>query len=323
RVLRSQTAEANSVSKPSAGAIANRSRRRRRGADPWTPKRKPAKGPRPPPKKPTHFTCRICIEELPVSDFVAYTTARNHARSEVPQGCVAHLTKAPRSKQDPVCKSCIGRNLMARYETLGWGPMQDGCLVKDCTTWWHMTTIIKFFPPGELWEQYNDDLFQSFLRINHLHECIDPKCSKQGLPDPHTPGYPQVECAGCKLRQCVRCRIPWHKGVTCAEYAASKVNEKMTQQDQAVLKLVQKADARRCPNCQFVIEKDGGCDSMFCEKCHKYFNWATAASAVPGAKSALPPAASEMEFNNGYGYGDPTVVCEMDALEAKANATTA
>jgi hypothetical protein len=56
--------------------------------------------------------------------------------------------------------------------------------------------------------------------------------------------------------------VPWHKDITCAEYAAKDVDEKMSDPEKDTLKLMQSRDGKRCPNCQLVIEKDGGCDSM-------------------------------------------------------------
>jgi hypothetical protein len=54
----------------------------------------------------------------------------------------------------------------------------------------------------------------------------------------------------------------------------------MTDMEKETLELMQTKDGKRCPNCYLVIEKDGGCDSMFCTGCHKYFNWATAGKTL-------------------------------------------
>jgi hypothetical protein len=34
-----------------------------------------------------------------------------------------------------------------------------------------------------------------------------------------------------------------------------------------------KLGARRCPSCQYIIVKDGGCPHIFCEQCHHEFDW--------------------------------------------------
>lgn len=88
----------------------------------------------------------------------------------------------------------------------------------------------------------------------------------------------------------------------------------MTDQEKDTLKIMQDKDGKRCPNCFMVIEKDGGCDSMFCLGCKTYFNWATAASAVPGAHKAV-----QVNLNQPYWahQGHVPLVCEMDAIEAR------
>jgi hypothetical protein len=163
-------------------------------------------------------------------------------------------------------------------------------------------------------------------------------CGAVGLPDTATPGYPQVECNSCAVRFCAQCLIPWHKDLTCAEHASKHVDEQMSDPEKDTLVLMQGKDGKRCPNCFLVIEKDGGCDSMFCIGCHKYFNWATAgklpltwccghrveelilwtASAVPGAKKAQP-----ILHNDPFWMPNGDVVCEMDALQKKAPAPVA
>lgn len=38
---------------------------------------------------------------------------------------------------------------------------------------------------------------------------------------------------------------------------------------------------RRCPVCRIYIEKDGGCDSMFCAHCHATFDWVSGSVSAP------------------------------------------
>jgi hypothetical protein len=80
----------------------------------------------------------------------------------------------------------------------------------------------------------------------------------------------------------------------------------MTTPEKETLQLMQARDGRRCPNCFLVIEKDGGCNAMYCEGCKTYFDWATAASAVPGSRMV-----------DEHGVGGEAVVCEMEALAVK------
>lgn len=122
-----------------------------------------------------------------------------------------------------------------------------------------------------------------------------------------------MSCPHCLLRQCAKCLIPWHTDLTCAEHAARHLDSIMTTPEKETLALMQKVDGKRCPNCFIVIEKDGGCDSMYCAGCRKYFNWQEAGSAAPGEKKRL----GDGSVGTGQGgSGAKQVVCEVDALIA-------
>ncbi|KAH7389827.1 hypothetical protein BKA66DRAFT_558471 [Pyrenochaeta sp. MPI-SDFR-AT-0127] len=269
---------------------------RRRRADPWTPKRKvkPNPNPRPRAPPPTHFTCRICIEEQTTDQFVKWVPAKRGRWTtplDIPYNCIAHLGRNPRNKKiDPVCKTCIGNAMSARLDTLGARKVGTGCLEPGCLELWNHDFVVRYMPRGEPLEKFNMEMFNVWLEDANPKPltCLSPTCTAIGLPDPAAPGFPQVTCHECSFRACAQCLIPWHKDLTCAEYSARHINDQISDPEKDTLKLMQTKDGKRCPNCHLVIEKDGGCDSMFCSGCHKYFNWAQAASAIPGAKKAEP-----------------------------------
>jgi hypothetical protein len=107
--------------------------RRRAGADPWLvrKKKKPAGPAKPRAPPPTHFTCRICVEEIPVENFIAWITKKpwyTIQNSEIPVECIAHLCRSPRRKNDPVCRDCISNSMAARMDQLGARMVTSGCL---------------------------------------------------------------------------------------------------------------------------------------------------------------------------------------------------
>jgi hypothetical protein len=276
RVLRSKTTAAQArptkVTKPKPKG---------RRLDPWAPKRKvnPNPKPRPPPR--THFTCRICIEEHTADQFPMWFSSIRRLRRplDVPMNCVAHLARNPsRRKIDPVCKGCIGNTMAARLDTLGARQVGVGCLEPGCETPWSWEFIMRYMPGGAPMEKFNLGMFEVWKQESapNMVTCISPGCGAVGLPDMSAPGYPQIACGSCAVRFCAECLVPWHIDLTCTERAAQHVDEKMTGSEKETLQLMQAKDAKRCPNCQLVIEKDGGCNSMHCIGCQKYFNWATA-----------------------------------------------
>ena len=269
-VLRSNTKLAieattsSQVAKPTHHLAA----RRKRGpnADPWTKKRKPNPNPKPR-KVHTHFTCRICIEEKTTDEFVQWLPMkrRRWGNTDVPPNCIAHLARDPsKRKIDPVCKSCVSNSMSAVLDTLGARQVSRGCLEPGCTQTWDHQYIVRYMPGGAPLEKYNLEMFQVWKNTADPGPmtCPSPGCNAIGLPDEQAAGYPQVVCNACSFRSCAQCRVPWHKDVTCAEYAAKHVDEEMSDVEKYTLEIMQSKDAKRCPHCQLVIEKDGGCNSM-------------------------------------------------------------
>ena len=265
RVLRSHTKQAVDIEDTARPAKVTKRRRSR--ADPWAKRRKPNANPNPPKPQPTHFTCRICIEEQTVDQFVTWVPPKRRYSVivDVPIDCIDHLARNPRrTKIDPVCRMCIGNFLSARIDMLGALHINIGCMEPGCTHFWHHEFIMRYMPAGEPLHKFNMELLEVWKQKADPKPmtCIAQDCNAVGLPDITAPGYPQVVCNECNTRSCVQCLVPWHKDLTCPEYAAKHVNEKMSDAEKETLELMQSKDGRRCPNCQLVIEKDGGCDSM-------------------------------------------------------------
>ncbi|KAF2714886.1 hypothetical protein K504DRAFT_457072 [Pleomassaria siparia CBS 279.74] len=321
---RRSTRAASAIVAPAASndTATNTKRRRRRryaGADPWTSRRKVVKktNPRPQAPPPTHYTCRICVEEQTMDSFVKWIppTRRSAIRPtrEVPGSCIDHLCRNPRLKNDPVCKTCIGSAMAAKMELTGARTVGTGCLEQGCQTHWDWDTIMEFLPSSAL-EDYNHGMLPVWKESAHMQTCVSPSCEFVGVIDPRTPGFPHVECPACSLRMCAKCDIPWHDATSCEERAAKRLEEEMTTPEKETLKLMETKNAKRCPNCYLVIEKDGGCDSMRCVGCSMYFNWALAASVAPGAKPYPMPQGLP---------GSMPVVCEMDRLKTAADRAAA
>jgi hypothetical protein len=199
--------------------------------------------------------------------------------------------------------------MVAKMEATGARTVSYGCLEAGCSTYWDFTFVVRFLPPDNL-EAYNLGMLPVWRESVEMFTCVAEACGGIGLLDRSAAGFPHIQCSECSLRQCATCNIPWHSNISCADHAAKHINEQMTTSEKETLKFMQTKDGKRCPNCYIVIEKDGGCDSMYCMGCKTYFNWQLAASAVPGAIPAVMPQAL---------YG-ASVVCEIDAIKANVAA---
>jgi hypothetical protein len=187
-----------------------------------------------------------------------------------------------------------------------------GCLEPQCKTHWDSDQVLRYFPPGAPLDKYSTAMLDVWKSENstQILMCISDSCDAIGIKDSAAPGYPHVSCSTCELRMCATCMVPWHAGLTCAEFGARHINAAMTDAEKETLEMLQQKDGKRCPNCHIVIEKDGGCDSMYCACCKTYFSWSTAASAVPGSRKALPV------------FGGLSTVCELDGLSMQVSGGT-
>ena len=92
-------------------------------------------------------------------------------------------------------------------------------------------------------------------------ECVAPRASLTGN------GGRRLDCKGCGGASCVTCGKPWHALPTCAVTAG------MTPMSVQFSLWKTGGDAKRCPSCSYLIQKNGGCNHMTCRRCSHEFNW--------------------------------------------------
>jgi E3 ubiquitin-protein ligase RNF217 len=94
------------------------------------------------------------------------------------------------------------------------------------------------------------------LDINKLIELKDNKKLNKKIPK-------QIQCSECSLVWCFRCSAPWHENLTCKQFIKG---------DKLLLKWINQKNedqwnARKCPKCSSVIQRNGGCPHMTCSSC--------------------------------------------------------
>merc|ERR1719499_1283638 len=74
----------------------------------------------------------------------------------------------------------------------------------------------------------------------------------------------------CKQTHCMRCKVKYHDGMTCAEFQ----REEMWKNAEPEMKeLVEKGLLHRCEKCGTLISKMAGCKFMTCTQCKTPFCW--------------------------------------------------
>jgi hypothetical protein len=71
-------------------------------------------------------------------------------------------------------------------------------------------------------------------------------------------------CNACQFKACAFHKLPWHEGMTCAEFDALESQVDRLMEEEATAKLLAKT-SKICPSCKQCITKESGCDHLECE----------------------------------------------------------
>ncbi|KAF1924352.1 uncharacterized protein M421DRAFT_72617 [Didymella exigua CBS 183.55] len=275
--------------------------------------------------------CDVCASDKELTSFIhiSYPEAydeRGETRTNlpIPSDCVFSIMPERRNFESGVCVDCIATFLETQFRARGARGIT--CVSDIC--YWHDPDGINSwldyalaFLPEVLHANFQQQMLELWLSRMTRWVCPGSCQSADYIVEPaNTAGYPQVYCESCEQRFCAICRVPWHAGVTCQQYHAD--HPELRDEDEVqVLTDMAKAGARRCPCCQSVIIKDGGCSYMVCEACGFEFHWGKAEKIGPTVggeddfSAALQgggdPAESEEDDD---GYYEPPAVCEMDRI---------
>ena len=92
---------------------------------------------------------------------------------------------------------------------------------------------------------------------NEYSCCPTPDCSFIFLPNHET----HFECPQCSKEYCLKCRVEYHKGITCEDY---QIYYNGDSEDLKFFIFVKGQKFKQCPQCKFWVEKAIGCNHMTC-----------------------------------------------------------
>lgn len=94
--------------------------------------------------------------------------------------------------------------------------------------------------------------------------CPTPSCGYAFVKDGS-----ELVCPKCNKNYCLDCRVDMHKGLTCIQFKADRVNR---QDDSEVLNVIKKViKAKQCGKCKFWVERNGGCNHMTCRCGNEFY----------------------------------------------------
>lgn len=280
------------------------------------------------------FTCKVCAEEKPVSQFIHFTLKKDDIEINIPipPNCRDHLIPGWDDEcYDPVCVKCIRTHIIIQLRDRG--PQRISCIKDHSDNDWEdidwedndWCLYAPGFLPKKIHHYYTQRSFEEFWERAEKWVCPHHCGIKNITIDlKATIGYPHVECPGCLGRFCAGCKVEWHAGLSCQQYRA-KHPDVRDEDEEAILQGLADFDARRCPQCQYIIIKDGGCDHMECEVCNYTFDWEQAEHVSPGYRvypSEAYPSDEELsaliEFERNYRDSDDSSAeedhCQADII---------
>ncbi|KUJ10938.1 uncharacterized protein LY89DRAFT_626540 [Mollisia scopiformis] len=125
--------------------------------------------------------------------------------------------------------------------------------------------------------KYEKFLIQSYLsKEENFRWCLNPICTNGQLYD-HSPFDPQITCEECDFEMCYQHSMPWHEGLTCAEYDSQRDHGDPSY---AQTREWIRTNTKPCPNgdCRTDIQKGEACFHMTCTQCRHEFCWQCLAS---------------------------------------------
>ncbi|RIB19681.1 hypothetical protein C2G38_2015703 [Gigaspora rosea] len=188
--------------------------------------------------------CKICYNEMPITNFISTTTKCNHK----------------------ICRACLNENLNYQLNTKGDAEIE--CLESSCKVLMEYEDM-KRVASEDLFERYDYIcLRQAIRKLEDFRWCSNPRCGS-GQEHFERDSAPIMICIACGQKTCYKHTIPWHEDRTCAEYDIEIETPEGSTRDAI------ERETKPCPKCKFRIFKTGGCSHMTCTNpgCHHEFCW--------------------------------------------------
>ncbi|XXG40668.1 hypothetical protein AAC387_Pa01g1330 [Persea americana] len=156
------------------------------------------------------------------------------------------------------CSDCMSKHIAARIQE---NMVMVGCPEPKCNGLLE-PEFCQSIIPSEVFERWGKALCESMVPGLQRFYCPFTDCAAL-LADDGGEVVRQSECPNCRRLFCAQCRVSWHSGIECEEY--QKLNEDdRGRNDLMVMELAKNKGWKRCPSCQFYVERTQGCLHITC-----------------------------------------------------------
>lgn len=132
------------------------------------------------------------------------------------------------------------------------------CPLKECKEPVVVSDLKSILPIEAYCKFEQRSLLQAIDFGSDLTWCMTPGCKYAFVKDA---GVSKFNCPACSKIYCLSCSAPWHEGQTCDE---NRINNHHSANDEKFLQFVNKSKFKKCPECNFWVEKSEGCRHMTC-----------------------------------------------------------
>uniref|UniRef100_A0A453DAR1 RBR-type E3 ubiquitin transferase n=1 Tax=Aegilops tauschii subsp. strangulata TaxID=200361 RepID=A0A453DAR1_AEGTS len=181
--------------------------------------------------------CKICMDAVPESD--AHRASR---------GC-AHA----------FCSACLAGYIGAKIQDR----IADVKCPEERCTGVLDPALCQGMLPREVFERWGAALCESMMLGAKRTYCPFKDCSAMMVADDDGGDVTQSECQVCRRLFCARCAVPWHAGADCAAYRKLGRGDR-GKEDMLLLETAKQKKWKRCPKCEFFVEKTDGCLHITC-----------------------------------------------------------
>ncbi|WCJ42871.1 RING/U-box superfamily protein [Euphorbia peplus] len=189
------------------------------------------------------FICEICVESKALIDSFGL------------KGC-SHF----------YCTECVVNYVVSKLDDNS--ITRISCPVSKCEGLLE-PEFCKAILPRHVFDRWGSALCESVIQNSQKFYCPFKDCSALLIDDTGME-IQNSSCPFCKRAFCAKCRVPWHSEITCQKF--QKLKKKGD--DVMMIDLAKRKKWRRCPKCQFYVEKSTGCFYIkcrcgyaFCYKC--------------------------------------------------------
>ncbi|CAE7376512.1 unnamed protein product [Symbiodinium sp. CCMP2456] len=177
------------------------------------------------------------------------------------------------------CASCMLRHAEARLEM---GAASITC--PECSSVLAERDLRKLLPTETIDRLLARSLEQAVSSSANIRACPTPNCVMRVAIEEGD--ITKFKCTICKKESCLRCgRQPFHRGMTCEEYAeklknSTRAAKKERQADQLFEQWMEKTGSKQCPTCRMAVTKQNldkqktqysECHKMSCRNCGTKF----------------------------------------------------